>query len=93
MAPNLYNMAYFKWRTVAKELLNNNWIYAIHHISTTQELLEFINMWVVLKNIRLSQEENDTLIWNRTSNGDYTAASTYKIQFQGSHASCDTPCL
>jgi hypothetical protein len=88
MAPNLYNMEYFKWRTVAKELLNNNWIYAIRHISTTQELLEFINMWVVLKNIRLSQEENDTLIWNRTSNVEWRLHGGIDIQNSVSRLPC-----
>jgi hypothetical protein len=51
-----------------------------------QELLEFIKLWVLLKNIRSSQEENDTMICKWMPNGKYTVTSTYIIQFQGSHA-------
>jgi hypothetical protein len=53
VAPNLFKKACFKKRTVAKELCNNSWISAARHISTRQELIEFVKLWSHLKNVRL----------------------------------------
>jgi hypothetical protein len=70
---------------VQKELSHKNWIYVVCHISTTQELEEFINLWKLVRSVNLNQEENDVITWKWSPNGEYTAASTYKIQFYGSH--------
>jgi hypothetical protein len=47
---------------VAKELQNNNWMSVARHISTRQELLEFVKLWSLLKNVRLRSQEKDTII-------------------------------
>jgi hypothetical protein len=60
IAPHLYSLAHFKRRTVAKELHNNNWIHIVHCISTRQELLQFINLWGLVRNISLSHLESDS---------------------------------
>jgi hypothetical protein len=39
----------------------------------------------MLRNITLSPGVNDEIKWKWTSNDEYSAASAYKIQFQGSH--------
>jgi hypothetical protein len=44
IAPNLFKLAHFKNRSVAKELVNRNWIKSVRHISTTQELSEYIKL-------------------------------------------------
>jgi hypothetical protein len=51
-APNLFKRTHFKSRTVAKELLNKNWIIAVRRISSV-ELVEFIKLWSLLKNVCL----------------------------------------
>jgi hypothetical protein len=61
-------------------------MFAARHISSRQDLLEFIEMWSLLKNISLMNEVKDSLIWKWTPSGKYTAASAYKIQFHSSHA-------
>jgi hypothetical protein len=86
VTPNLYKKAHFKKRRMAKELLNNSWMLAACHISSGQELLEFTEMWSLLKSVSLRNEVKDSLIWKWTPGREYTAASAYKIQFQGSHA-------
>jgi hypothetical protein len=53
IAPNLFKKVHFKRRSVAKELQNNNWMSAACHISTRHELLEFVKLWSLLKNVRL----------------------------------------
>jgi hypothetical protein len=42
IAPNLFKLARFKNRTMAKELENNNWIHAARHLSTREEFLEYV---------------------------------------------------
>jgi hypothetical protein len=62
VAPNLFKKAHFKQRSMAKELQNNNWMSAACHISNRQELLEFVKLWSLLKNVRLRSQEKDTII-------------------------------
>jgi hypothetical protein len=80
-------LAYFKNRTVRKELNNNSWIQAVRHISTAEELHEFINLWMKIRTVNLSQSGKDEIIWKWTPNGEYTARSAYRIQFYGSYPS------
>jgi hypothetical protein len=87
LAPHLFKLAHLKNRTVTKELKNNNWIQAVHRISTTEELLEFINLWMKIKSMNFNQGGKDEIIWKWTPNGEYTARSAYRIQFDGSHPS------
>jgi hypothetical protein len=85
IAPNLFNLAHFKKRTVQKELQKTNWVYAVGHISTEVELREFINLWQLLRGVTLNMDEKDEIIWKWTPNEDYSTSSSYKVQFQGSH--------
>jgi hypothetical protein len=61
-APNLFKRARFKNRTVAKEILNKNWIMAVRHIAPRGELEEFIKLWLLLKDVRLSDEVTDSIV-------------------------------
>jgi hypothetical protein len=62
LAPNFYKKAHFKKRTVAKELWNKNWIYAVRHISFRHELLEFVKLWALVKNVNLTGDEQDSIL-------------------------------
>jgi hypothetical protein len=86
IAPNLYNLAHFKRRLVAKELDENNWIYAVRRITTTEELQEYIKLWDRLRNINLNGMQKDLIVWKWTPDGSYATASAYNMQFQGSYA-------
>jgi hypothetical protein len=86
IVPTLYNKAHFKKRTVAKELLNKSWMRAASHISSREELLEFINLWSLIRNVHLNELEQDSIRWRWSASGEYSMASAYKIQFKGSHA-------
>jgi hypothetical protein len=85
IAPLLYNLAHFKNRTVEKELQNNKWIQGVRCISTREELLQFIELWSFIRNVSLNLAVRDQIQWKWTPNAEYTTASAYKIQFQGSH--------
>jgi hypothetical protein len=84
IAPNLFKLARFKNRTMAKELENNNWIHAARHLSTREELLEYVKQWGLLANVSLNTAVTDSVAWKWTADGMYSSASAYKIQFQGS---------
>jgi hypothetical protein len=86
IAPNLYNLAHFKRRSVAKELEDNNWIYVAHHISTREELREYIKLWDLLRNVNLNDTQKDLIIWKWTADGSYSSTSAYNMQFQGSYS-------
>jgi hypothetical protein len=83
--PEPLQKARFKKRTVTRELPTKNWMHVARYISSREELLEFINLWVLLMNVNLNEEEHDSIGWKWTASGDYSATSAYKIQFQGSH--------
>jgi hypothetical protein len=63
IAPNLFKLAHFKKRTMQKELQNDNWVYAVRHISTEVELREYINLWQFLKGVILNMDEKDEILW------------------------------
>jgi hypothetical protein len=85
IAPNLYKLARFKSRSVARELRNKSWMGAARHISSREELVKFIKLWSLIKSINLREDENDHIQWKWTPNGVYAMASAYHMQFQGSH--------
>jgi hypothetical protein len=65
--------------------MNDNWMRAVQHLSTQVELREFIRLWQLLREVPLSAEVEDQILWKWTPNGEYTANWTYSVQFQGSH--------
>jgi hypothetical protein len=77
IAPNLYKLACFKSRTVAKELRNKNWMGVARHITSREQLVEFIKLWSLIKNVNLREEENDHIQWKWTR--VYSAASAYHL--------------
>jgi hypothetical protein len=81
-------LAHFKKRTVKKELQNSNWIQAVRRIATREELLQFVDLWSMLRNITLNPRVKDEIKWKWMPNSEYSVASMYKIQFQGSHVAC-----
>jgi hypothetical protein len=85
IAPLLYKLAHFKNRKVEKALQNKNWVQGVRRISTREELIQFVELWSMLRNVSLNPAVRDEIKWKWTRNGEYTVASTYKIQLQGSH--------
>jgi hypothetical protein len=84
LAPNLFNQARFKQRTVHKELQQFNWITNIQSIGTEDLLDEFILLFTLLSEVQLS-EEKDTIIWKWTVTGEYSTSSTHEVQFLGAY--------
>ena len=55
--------------------------FSINHVR------QFIDLWVKLQNVNLQDNIEDTIVWNLSANGEYSAKSAYKAQFFGSYSS------
>jgi hypothetical protein len=51
-------------------------------IQSTQGLRQFVDLWVQISQFRLTTK-NDTMVWQFTTDGKYSAKSAYRIQFTG----------
>lgn len=80
-APNLYKLAWRKQRTVQEELPNHNWTRGLWRMTTLQEMSEFVVLWDLVQNALTDQE--DSIRWRWTAEGQYTAKSAYLVQLQG----------
>jgi hypothetical protein len=81
LAPNLYKLARYKSRTVEKELRNKRWMGAARRINSREQLVEFIKLSSLIKNINLGEDENDHIQWKWTPNEVYSTTSAYHLQF------------
>jgi hypothetical protein len=68
---------------VRDALSEDKWIRDVDYNMTEQIIAEFVSLWSYLHNIELSPEQEDTIIWFHTSDGQYTAKSAYNLQFLG----------
>jgi hypothetical protein len=85
IAPNLFKFTHFKNRMVAKELTNKNWIQSVQKISSGHQLRKIVNLWMLVPDTDLHGTEKDAIIWRWAPKGEYSTASAYKVQFQGSY--------
>jgi hypothetical protein len=51
-------------------------------------LSQFVDLWGLINNFQLDEDEDDDITWKLTSNGQYTTKSAYEVQFLGSTLSC-----
>jgi hypothetical protein len=74
-----------KEEPVAEAMQNEQWITDVMQDLTVPLLDEFVQLWGLVEDAGFHQEnlEPDTIIWTRTSSGDYSAKSAYKMQFEG----------
>lgn len=80
LAPTLYNLARYKFRTVHKKLHNRNWIKNLTDIESEEAIQEYVLLHSLLQQITLSNEK-DKIYWKWTANKKYSAASAYNVQF------------
>lgn len=62
LAPNLYECARFKFRTVHKELRNNNWITGLRDLNSQTLLDEFALLYTALSTVELNSSK-DHIHW------------------------------
>lgn len=83
IAPNLFSLARRKNATVENALHQGRWMKGIERLSTTADLLCFIDLWHQINRITLS-DQPDEIDWRWNGNKNYTTASAYNAQFTGS---------
>jgi len=86
IAPDLYSMSRKKNTKLKDALTNNRWIRDIT-VSPNFDmghLQQFVDLWLVVRDVRLNPDTVDTIRWKCTANREYTVASAYREQFIGS---------
>jgi hypothetical protein len=50
---------------------------------TLEHIAQFVEIWSITNNVHLEEDVEDDIVWKFTSNGQYSAASAYELQFHG----------
>lgn len=82
MAPLLFKLAARKNLSVSEALLNGRWMKGLQKITTEAQLDELVDLWTCLQSVSLS-DGMDSISWNITADGNYSAVSAYNVQFHG----------
>jgi hypothetical protein len=59
LAPDLYQVARFKRRTMHTEMQNDSWIRNLQNISTTERMEEFILLFMAVSEVHLSNHRDE----------------------------------
>jgi hypothetical protein len=86
LAPNLFKKASRKKLTVYKALKDKKWVSHIWPVQTSQEIIEFVELWEQIYYVQLNEDNEDSIRWKWTNDGEYTTQSAYRIQFEGSYS-------
>lgn len=84
IAPNLYNLAWRKNKTVHEEIIEHNWTRGLWRMNSVTEMAEFLLLWDSVQNITLN-DQPDAITWRWSANGEYSAKTAYLAQFRGSY--------
>jgi hypothetical protein len=68
---------------VVDALTNNAWVRDVDHNMSQQVISEYLQLWDMLEHVALTQMQEDKITWLHSSNGQYSAQSAYKLQFDG----------
>ncbi|CAM0954217.1 unnamed protein product [Alopecurus aequalis] len=82
IAPALTTIAWRKNLTVAEALNRGRWMQGLQRMTSDEQLNQFVALWVKVQEVVLSTEK-DSIRWNRTGGGVYSAKSAYQGQFIG----------
>jgi hypothetical protein len=79
--PLLYRHSRRKKRSVREAIVNGRWITDIAHNLNHDLLDEFSKLWAAIEGtgLNLQDEEEDHIIWNLESSGQYSTKSAYAI--------------
>jgi hypothetical protein len=68
---------------VADALNANRWMLDISKPLSPLAALQCVKLWISLSHIDREMDEEDKFTWPWTSNGQYSAASTYNLLLEG----------
>jgi hypothetical protein len=72
-----------KQRTVAQALQDRNWVHDIRGALSVQVLVEYLQLWNLLGNVKLQLGTHDQLSWRLSNHGIYSSKSAYEAFFTG----------
>lgn len=73
-----------KRRSLRDALLGNRWALDIIGALTAQVIVEYLQVWELLREVVLQPGQRDRFVWKWSSSGTYSAASTYRAFLAGS---------
>jgi hypothetical protein len=79
IAPKIFELCKRKKWMVANALRDNEWIRKLDTDATLsiEHITQLVQLWVLIQNVHL----NEDIHWKLKSNGEYSTASAYKLQF------------
>jgi hypothetical protein len=85
IAPKIFESSKRKKCKVDQAIVNGAWIANINIDNTFSKthLAQFIELWLLVNGVQLHTGVEDSIVWKLTSNGQYSAALAYKLQFLG----------
>jgi hypothetical protein len=85
IAPKIFKLCKRKTWTGANALHDNEWIRKLSTEATLsiEHITQFVQLWVLIQNVHLNEDMEEEIYWKLTSNGEYSMASAYTLQFFG----------
>jgi hypothetical protein len=70
---------------VAQALHEDEWIkkLTVEATISIEHLTQFVQLWAFIQNVQLNKDVEDDIRWKLMGNGQYSAASAYKLQLVG----------
>jgi hypothetical protein len=83
IAPLIFEASKKKKWTVAQALHNKGWITNIKmDVSLTMpHIQKYLSLWNRLLGVILHENNVDTIVWNLSTNGEYSLTSAYNAEF------------
>jgi hypothetical protein len=65
--------------------MNDAWIHKINFEApfSWDHLTQFVDLWLLIHNVQLQDEVEDSIVWKLMKNGQYSRTLAYKLQFLG----------
>ena len=89
IAPLIFLASSRKNWSIHQALLNEAWVQKIKldEDFSMQHIFEFVDLWTKLQNFSFDASLEDSIVWNLTPSGEYSAKSAYQAQFLGAISS------
>ncbi|KAF8694252.1 hypothetical protein HU200_038390 [Digitaria exilis] len=78
IAPDLYKLAWRKNENVAASLTNGQWKRGLRHLSTTEEINQYVELRGLVREVQLGDQPDD-IAWRFSANGMYSSSSAYLL--------------